>query len=87
MAERDIKDLTFKDASVELEQIVRQLEGSDLELEESLALYTRGVELVKDLRGRLDTAEQKVMVLLDASEAGSEISDTTAAPSTAYVNE
>ena len=51
MAEKDIKDLTFKDASVELEQIVRQLEGSDLELEESLALYTRGVELVKDLRG------------------------------------
>ena len=67
MAENDIKDLTFKDASVELEQIVRQLEGSDLELEESLALYTRGVELVKDLRGRLDTAEQKVRVLLDAS--------------------
>ena len=87
MAERDIKDLTFKDASVELEQIVRQLEGGDLELEESLAVYTRGVELVKDLRGRLDTAEQKVRVLLDASEAGSEISDTTAAPSTAYVNE
>ena len=87
MAEKDIKDLTVKDASVELEQIVRQLEGSDLELEESLALYTRGVELVKDLRGRLDTAEQKVRVLLDASEAGSEISDTTAAPSTAYVNE
>ena len=86
MAEKDIKDLTFKDASVELEQIVRQLEGSDLELEESLALYTRGVELVKDLRGR-DTAEQKVKVLLDASEAGSAISDTTAAPSTAYVNE
>lgn len=87
MAEKDIKDLTFKDASVELEQIVRQLEGSDLELEESLALYTRGVELVKDLRGRLDTAEQKVRVLLDVSEAGSAISDTTAAPSTAYVNE
>ncbi|WP_417085457.1 exodeoxyribonuclease VII small subunit [Lancefieldella rimae] len=87
MAEKDIKDLTFKDASVELEQIVRQLEGSDLELEESLALYTRGVELVKDLRGRLDTAEQKVRVLLDASEVGSAISDTTAAPSTAYVNE
>ena len=87
MAEKDIKDLTFKDASVELEQIVRQLEGSDLELEESLVLYTRGVELVKDLRGRLDTAEQKVRVLLDVSEAGSAISDTTAAPSTAYVNE
>ena len=87
MAEKDIKDLTIKDASVELEQIVRQLEGSDLELEESLSLYTRGVELVKDLRGRLDTAEQKVRVLLDASEAGSAISDTTAAPSTAYVNE
>ena len=35
-----------------------------MELEESLALYARGVELVKDLRGRLDTAEQKVKILL-----------------------
>lgn len=87
MDTKKTEELTFKDASIELEQIVRKLEGTDLELEESLALYARGVELVKDLRGRLDTAEQKVKVLLDVSQAGAAITDTTAAPSTAYLDE
>ena len=87
MDTKKTEELTFKDASIELEQIVRKREGTDLELEESLALYARGVELVKDLRGRLDTAEQKVKVLLDESQAGAAITDTTAAPSTAYLDE
>ena len=80
MDTKKTEELTFKDASI-------KLEGTDLELEESLALYARGVELVKDLRGRLDTAEQKVKVLLDESQAGAAITDTTAAPSTAYLDE
>ena len=50
MDTKKTEELTFKDASIELEQIVRKLEGADLELEESLALYARGVELVKVLR-------------------------------------
>ena len=82
-----LEDMTFKEASTELEQIVRSLEAGDLELEESLAQYTRGVELLKSLRERLSNAEQKVRVLLDASEAGDFVPDTTAAPSTAYVDE
>jgi exodeoxyribonuclease VII small subunit len=84
---KKIEDMTFKEASTELEQIVRSLEAGDLELEESLAQYTRGVELLKSLRERLSNAEQKVRVLLDASEAGDFVPDTTAAPSTAYVDE
>lgn len=84
---RNIDEMSFKEASIELEQIVRSLEAGDLELEESLARYTRGVELLKSLRERLSNAEQKVRVLLDASEAGDFVPDTTAAPSTAYVDE
>ena len=84
---KKIEDMTFKEASTELEQIVRSLEAGDLELEESLAQYTRGGELLKSLRERLSNAEQKVRVLLDASEAGDFVPDTTAAPSTAYVDE
>ena len=34
---RKVEDLSFKEASVELEQIVRSLEAGDLELEESLS--------------------------------------------------
>lgn len=58
-----IKDLTFKEASTELEGIVRALEAGDMELEQSLVAYKRGVELVKNLSMRLEKAEQEVSTL------------------------
>lgn len=61
---RDVKDLSYKEASQELELIIRNLESGDLELEDSLESYTRGVELLKSLRARLADAEQKVSVLM-----------------------
>ncbi|MGL5172275.1 MAG: exodeoxyribonuclease VII small subunit [Olsenella sp.] len=83
---RDIEGMTFKEASVELEQIVRSLESGNLELEDSLDQYARGVEILKSLRTRLAEAEQKVRVL--EQEAGpQDVTDTTAAPSTAFINE
>ena len=84
---RKVEEMTFKDASIELERIVRSLEQGDLELEESLERYARGVELLRSLRERLATAEQKVQVLMDATDAGVAVADTTAAPSTAFINE
>ncbi|MDO5118839.1 MAG: exodeoxyribonuclease VII small subunit [Coriobacteriales bacterium] len=84
---RPVESLTFKEASVELEQIVRALEAGDLELEDALGRYARGVELLKSLRERLATAEQKVQVLMDATDATMSVVDTTAAPSTAFINE
>ena len=65
MAEKTlVEQLTYKQASQELELIIRSLESGDMELEESLEGYTRGVELLKSLRTRLSDAEQKVSVLL-----------------------
>ena len=80
---KKIEDMTFKEASVELEQIVRSLESGDLELEESLERYGRGVELLKRLRERLSSAEQRVRVLLDATDENAATTDTASAPSTA----
>lgn len=81
---RPVEEMTFKEASVELEQTVRALEAGDLELEDALGRYARGVELLKSLRGRLANAEQKVQVLMEATE-DVQVSDTTAAPSTAFL--
>lgn len=61
---KNVDELTYKEASQELERIIRSLESGDMELEESLESYTRGVELLKSLRSRLAEAEQKVSVLL-----------------------
>ncbi len=87
MANDNIEEMTFKEASIELEKIVRSLEAGDLELEESLERYGRGVELLKSLRARLSDAEQKVRVLLDATDEDAAVTDTQSAPSTAYINE
>ncbi len=75
---RDVKELTFKEASAELEHIVRALESGDLELEDSLAKYARGVELLQELRGRLNNAEQQVQELLN-DNVEIEV-DTTSSP-------
>ena len=84
---RDVDSLSFREASVELEQIVRSLEGGSLELEDALAAYERGVALLKSLRERLASAELKVRVLTQEMEQGEVNTDTTAAPATAYVDE
>ncbi|MCI1665235.1 MAG: exodeoxyribonuclease VII small subunit [Atopobiaceae bacterium] len=83
--ERPVEELTFKEASIELEQIVRSLETGDLELEESLKRYGRGVELLRNLRERLSSAEQKVQVLIDTTDSG--VTDTQSAPSTAFIDD
>ncbi len=79
---KNVDELTYKEASTELELIIRGLEGGELELEESLASYTRGVELLKSLRARLADAEQKVSVLMADAEGNDvlvagEAADTT----------
>ena len=84
--EKKIEEMTFKEASIELEQIVRALEAGDLELEDALARYSRGVELLKSLRERLTNAEQKVQVLIDETSPDA-VTDTTAAPATNFIDE
>ena len=83
---RPIEEMTFKEASVELEQVVRMLEGGDLELEEAITSYQRGVELLASLRERLASAEQRVQVLVDAAQQDV-APDTAAAPAVAFIDE
>lgn len=80
MAEyRNVDELTYKEASTELELIIRGLEGGDMELEESLASYTRGVELLASLRARLADAEQKVSLLVKDAEGNDVLVEGSAA--------
>ncbi len=55
----------FEDAMKELEGIVQNLERGELRLEESLQLFQRGIELARQCRGALDSAELKLRNLLD----------------------
>ena len=55
--------LKFETALVELEQIVQNMEGGHLPLEESLEAYRRGLELLKHCQGQLSDAERKIQIL------------------------
>lgn len=68
-------DLAFGEALSELETIVAKLEGGQLELEDSLAQYERGVGLLRALQTKLADAQQRVTMLigeLELEESGSE---------------
>lgn len=64
-------EMAFGDALAELETIVTQLESGQLELEESLKRYERGVALLRALKARLADAQQKVTMLMGELEADS----------------
>ncbi|MBE0713626.1 MAG: exodeoxyribonuclease VII small subunit [Candidatus Aminicenantes bacterium] len=57
-------NLTFEKALADLEQIVAKLEKGGISLNESLALFEKGVKMARFLRGELDKAERKVEILL-----------------------
>jgi exodeoxyribonuclease VII small subunit len=63
----DIAALSFEKALAELDQIVKSLEGGNVPLEESIAIYARGEELKAHCDRLLKIAEAKVdKIRLDA---------------------
>lgn len=65
---------SFEEAFQELEKTVERLEEGELTLEESMALFERGMELVQYCSQLLDEADLKVKALLP-SEQGYQLTD------------
>ncbi len=64
MAESKTKKAkSFEEQLARLDEIVRMLEKGDAPLEQSLALYTEGAELIRSCTVQLDNAEQTVVRL------------------------
>jgi len=61
---------SFEEATRRLSQIVSELEGGDLPLDRSLALFEEGVRLARAAEERLDRAERRVEELLGIDEHG-----------------
>ncbi len=55
-------ELKFEKALTELRGIVDKLEAGDLELDESLKLFERGVRLISTCSKRLEDAQRRVEV-------------------------
>lgn len=60
---KETKAETFEKSLESLEELVRELEAGDKGLDESLALFEKGVVLAKDLSKRLEDAKTKVEAL------------------------
>lgn len=71
-------DMAFGSALAELEAIVGRLEGGQLELEDSLGQYERGVGLLRALQAKLADAQQRVTMLIGELELEAEDAEAEA---------
>ena len=57
------KQATFEEQLLELEALVRKMEGGSLPLNETLSAYEAGMKLAKSLSDELSTAEKRMQEL------------------------
>lgn len=56
-------ELTLEEAFARLEEVTRMLEDEDISLEQSFAVYQKGMDLLKYCNESIDKVEKKVLVL------------------------
>lgn len=61
--------MSFTEDMEKLQEIVNRLDSGELSLEESLALFEKGVALVNSCRAFLESAKQKIsLISMDTNE-------------------
>jgi exodeoxyribonuclease VII small subunit len=80
----ETEDLSFEQAFVELEEVVEQLEAGELTLDQSMALFERGMALATQCNAQLDEAELRVQQLVPVGGEGPPGDDYELAPFAEY---
>ena len=62
------QNFDFEKSITELEKIANMLENEQISLDESIALFQKGVELSKKCSTYLENAKQKIILLSKAQE-------------------
>ena len=62
------QETTIEESLKELDGIVEKLESRDISLEESFAMYQKGMELLKECGKSIDEVEKKVLALDEDGE-------------------
>ena len=75
-------ETTFESALERLEQIVEEMEGDKLPLEELLGRYEEGTRLVKICQERLSSAEKRIELITKNAAGSAELApfDPSSAP-------
>ena len=63
------KQATYKELSSELDMVMADLEGGELDIDEAVKCYERGLAIVRELETYLKEAENKVTVLKNSTAA------------------
>jgi exodeoxyribonuclease VII small subunit len=58
------KEVGFESALAELEKLVALMEAGDMPLEQALRSFERGIQLTRECQTALQSAQQKVQILL-----------------------
>lgn len=62
--------ISFEQGIQKLEHIISELEKNNVPLDQALELFNEGISLVKNCNSLLDSAEEKVKILLEDNEGG-----------------
>lgn len=62
------QEMTMEEVLKELDGIVERLESREISLEDSFALYQKGMELLRQCGSKIDTVEKKMLKLNEDGE-------------------
>ena len=63
-----VSSLSFEDALVELETLVKSLEGGQQRLEDAISCYERGADLRRHCATKLAEAEERIQTIVSSAE-------------------
>ena len=66
--EKTTQEPTIEESLKELDGIGEKLESRDISLEESFAMYQKGMELLKQCSKKIDTVEKKMLKVNEDGE-------------------
>ena len=60
-AKKEAEEKTIEESLKELDTIVEKLESREISLEDSFVMYQKGMELLRQCSGKIDTVEKKML--------------------------
>lgn len=67
-AQNRTEEITIEESLQELDGIVEKLESREISLEDSFAMYQKGMELLKNCSSKIDVVEKKMLKMNEDGE-------------------
>jgi exodeoxyribonuclease VII small subunit len=64
-----MKNISFEEAMERMEEIIKSLEGGELELDKSLEIFEEGIKMYRYCTKKLEEMEGRVKVIMQQEDA------------------